>query len=181
VIGSSQSPLPDNTQLQQETNIQAFGRVFLLFDCFLFVLCPYLFLCLDCPGFCLLSLLQNTHDINIQAPGGIRIRNSSKREALDCSATGICRYHTTRCRNSVDQSLYSISTVDNIICIYALLNVHATYCYRLHRPILEIGSLTNAWKEQGKYRGRAFERGTRRGGGGCGVYILSSENVRANL
>ena len=42
-----------------------------------------LLLCPNCPGYCLLSLLYNTHNTNIHAPGGIRSRNPSKRSASD--------------------------------------------------------------------------------------------------
>ena len=46
---------------------------FFVFSCTLFVLHPYLVLCLDCPAFCLLSVLAayTTHNTNIHAPGGI--------------------------------------------------------------------------------------------------------------
>jgi hypothetical protein len=54
-------------------------------------LCLYffsIFLCPDCFGFCLLSLLYNTHDTNIHASvggggGGVQTRNSSRRSASD--------------------------------------------------------------------------------------------------
>ena len=55
---------------------------FLVFSCTLFVLHPYLFLCLDCPAFCLLSFLT-THNTNLPAPGGIRTCNPSQRSAAD--------------------------------------------------------------------------------------------------
>jgi hypothetical protein len=51
-----------------------------IISCTLFVLHPYLHLCLDCPAFCLLSVLS-LHNTSILAPGGIRIRNPSKRGA----------------------------------------------------------------------------------------------------
>jgi hypothetical protein len=57
-------------------------RIF-LFSSSLFVLYPYLFLRLDCPQFWLLFLLYNTHNTNINAPGGIRTRNPRKRSAAD--------------------------------------------------------------------------------------------------
>jgi hypothetical protein len=53
---------------------------FLLLSCSLFVLYPYLFLRLDSPAFCLLSLLHNT---DIHAPGGIRTCSASKRSLAD--------------------------------------------------------------------------------------------------
>ena len=69
-----------NTQHSQETSIPLEG--FLLLSCPLFVLHPFLFLCIDCPAFCLLSLLM-AHNTNIHALGGIRTRNPSKRSAAD--------------------------------------------------------------------------------------------------
>ena len=56
-------------------------RDFFLF----FVLHLYYFFCPDFPG-CLLSflsLLCNSHNTNIHAPGGIRTRNPSKQSAAD--------------------------------------------------------------------------------------------------
>jgi hypothetical protein len=52
------------------------------FSCSPFVLLPYLFLCRGCLGL-LLCLYCRTHNTNIHAFGGIRIRNSSKRAAAD--------------------------------------------------------------------------------------------------
>ena len=52
-----------------------------LFSCSFFALYPYLFLCRDFPGVCLLSLLYNTLNTNIHVPGGIRTRNPSRRAA----------------------------------------------------------------------------------------------------
>ena len=40
-------------------------------------------LCPNCPGFRLVSLLHNTHNINIHASGGIQTRNPSKWTAVD--------------------------------------------------------------------------------------------------
>jgi hypothetical protein len=48
----------------------------------LFVLYPY-FCVLIVLDVCLLSLLYNTHNTNIHAPGGIRTRNPSKRSPAD--------------------------------------------------------------------------------------------------
>ena len=48
-------------------------RIFVLF----YLLCP------DSPAFYLLSLLYNTHNTNIHAPGGIWTRKPSKRAAAD--------------------------------------------------------------------------------------------------
>jgi hypothetical protein len=40
------------------------------------------FLCPDCPGFCLFVFtVQQTHNTNIHAPGGIQTRNPTKRSA----------------------------------------------------------------------------------------------------
>ena len=66
------------TQQRKETNIRVPIRVFFFFT--LFVL-----LCSDCPRFCLLSLLHNTHNRNIQAPDRIffRTRNPNKRSVAD--------------------------------------------------------------------------------------------------
>ena len=51
---------------------------------FSFVLCALsVLLCPNCPGFCLSSLLCNTNNTNIQAPGKIRTRNPSKQAATD--------------------------------------------------------------------------------------------------
>ena len=50
----------------------------------LFSLCTLSVLhCPDYPGFCLLSLLYNTHNTNIYALGGIQTRNPSRRAATD--------------------------------------------------------------------------------------------------
>jgi hypothetical protein len=51
----------------------------------MFSLCtlPYLFLCLDCPRFCLLSLQYNTDNTNTYARGGIQTRNPSRRATTD--------------------------------------------------------------------------------------------------
>ena len=64
-IGPSQRPLPDNTQHSQATSMPPAG--FFLSSYTLLLLHPFLFLCPDCPAFCLLSLLtthnttQHTH------------------------------------------------------------------------------------------------------------------------
>ena len=39
--------------------------------------------CPDLPGYCLLSLLYNTHNTNINALGGIRTRNPSRQASAD--------------------------------------------------------------------------------------------------
>ena len=74
------------TSTWQHTTLTGDRRPFSLagfFFLFSLVLYPYSFLCLDCPGLFLLSLLNNTHNTNIHAPGGIRILNPSKRYAAD--------------------------------------------------------------------------------------------------
>ena len=62
-----------------EEILAATGILF-VFSSTLFVLHLHLFVCPDCPAFCLLSLLA-THNTNNYAPGGIRTRNSSERSA----------------------------------------------------------------------------------------------------
>jgi hypothetical protein len=80
--------LPFCLYLQHKPNIHAPAGFFWLFLCTLFVV-----LCPDCPAFCLLSVLYNTHNTNIQASGRNQTRNPSKRAAqtytLDRAANGI--------------------------------------------------------------------------------------------
>ena len=74
-----------------------------------FSLCilPYLFLCPDCPAF-YLCLYCTTHNTNIQAAGGIRTRNPSKRAAISPrAATDIGIRSTDRLTRS--ESLYRLS------------------------------------------------------------------------
>ena len=60
-------------------NVTLYVRV----SCSLFVLYPYLFLCIDCTGFCLcVYCVTHTHT-NTHAPSGIRALNPSKRTAAD--------------------------------------------------------------------------------------------------
>ena len=56
----------NNTYKNTGENIHVPGGVF-LFSCSLFVLYPHLFLRLDCPAFCLLSLLDKRQNTNIHA------------------------------------------------------------------------------------------------------------------
>ena len=48
----------------------------------LFVLFPYFFLCLHCPGL-FLCLYSTTHNTNIHAPGGSRTRNYNRQATSD--------------------------------------------------------------------------------------------------
>jgi hypothetical protein len=57
------------------TNIHAPSGIYFL-SCSVFVL-----LCPDCPGFCLLFLLYNTHNTYIHAPGWIQTHNPSNQAA----------------------------------------------------------------------------------------------------
>ena len=52
-------------------------------DFFVFALCTLSVLLSDCPGLCVLFLLNNTHNTNIHAAGRIRTPNPSKRLAAD--------------------------------------------------------------------------------------------------
>jgi hypothetical protein len=62
--------------------ISPYWIFFFVFSCklLLFVLHPYLHLCLDCPESYLLSILT-THNTNIHALGGIRTHKPTKRSA----------------------------------------------------------------------------------------------------
>jgi hypothetical protein len=53
-------------------------------DFFLFslLLCTVSVLCSDCPGFCLLSLQNNTHNTNIHAPRGIQTLKPANPETI---------------------------------------------------------------------------------------------------
>ena len=62
----------------QDINRVGFFCVFFTLFCTSF----YSFFCLDCPAFCLFSLLT-THNANIHALGGIRTPNSSKQSSAD--------------------------------------------------------------------------------------------------
>ena len=67
-------------------------RDFFVFSCTLFVLQPYLFLCLDCPAYTFWSVLT-TRDTNTDAPGGVRTCNPSKRLAVDPCLTPVCNWN----------------------------------------------------------------------------------------
>ena len=60
--------------------VQCLNQLFLYRS--LTVLYPYLFLCRDCPAFCVLSLFK-AHNTNIHTAGGIRTRNPSRRSDAD--------------------------------------------------------------------------------------------------
>ena len=95
--------MPFCLYLQHKPNIQAPAGFFWLLLCTLFVV-----LCPDCPGFCLLSVLYNTHNTNIHASGGNQTRNPSKRAAqtytLDRAANGIRTRNPSR-RSAADPRL----------------------------------------------------------------------------
>ena len=64
------------------TGAESVAPTKIFFYIFLYsVLHPYLFLCLDCLSFCLLSL-PATHNTNIHVPDRIRTRNPSRRAAV---------------------------------------------------------------------------------------------------
>ena len=59
---------------------------FFQFSCSLFVRYPYLFLLLDCPAFCLLSLLYNTHKTQTSMPpAGFERTNPRLRPLRHCN------------------------------------------------------------------------------------------------
>ena len=62
--------------------------IFFVFSCNLFLLHPYLFLCLHCHAFYLLLFLQ--HNTNIHAPGRIRTRNPSMQSGADPRFRSLC-------------------------------------------------------------------------------------------
>jgi hypothetical protein len=57
------------TSTSKETDVHVSGGI-ILFSFSLLVHYSYLFLCLDCPTLCPLSLLYDTHNKNINMPAG---------------------------------------------------------------------------------------------------------------
>ena len=103
---------------------------------------PYFVLCLDCPSFCLLSLLYNT---NIMTPAGFETATPASDRpqtlALDRSATGIGKIRSPDrpvCSLSVPTTLYVCSLL--YIYLYCLFLLFVSLfvslfllslCYRL--------------------------------------------------
>ena len=80
---------------------------FFVFSCTLFVFYTYLFLCLECPAFCLVSI-RTTHNTNIHAPGEIRTRKPSKRSAADHRLRPLGHWARTPDHPARSESLYRL-------------------------------------------------------------------------
>ena len=100
------------------------------FSCSVFVLFPYLFLCLDCPGL-FLCLHSTTHNTNIHAPSGIRTLNPSKRAATSSRLRP--RGHRLRSSSSqrvAVQTTLEKQTVQNWTATIACLPYYTNICWR---------------------------------------------------
>jgi hypothetical protein len=119
-------------------------------DFFLFSPCTLsVLLCPDCPGLCLLSILYNTHNTNIHAPGGIRTHNPSKRSAANPRLRPLCHWDRqirSPDRPARNKSLYQLdyrgpylpgrfSFILKYVCLLYSVYVYWFTCPALQRTV----------------------------------------------